>query len=309
MPKIALSYRRSDSSAITGRICDRLIARYGKKSVFIDIDNIPAGTDFRERIQEVWRHTDVVVAVIGAQWLGTDAAGASRFAQENDPVRVEIETAIELDVPLIPVLIEGTKMPSAAAVPESFKDFVFLNAAEVSSGRDFHLHLDRLIAEIDDTLAKRAAGGKVSQTDAGAAHGGTAATATWRADLVRYLIVPLVILLVAHHVIVNALDLNFEYLRAISIAVPFGFGFALLWLGKRPIGAAVAIAVALGIVAVAGMTVSEGLNSGQPILPQTRFEWKDNIEYVATIALSFIAGHVLARALVTALSRKMRRMG
>jgi len=126
---------------------------------------------------------------------------------------------------------------------------------------------------------------------------------------VRYLIVPLVILLVAHHVIVNALDLNFEYLRAISIAVPFGFGFALLWLGKRPIGAAVAIAVALGIVAVAGMTVSEGLNSGQPILPQTRFEWKDNIEYAATIALSFIAGHALARALITALSRKVRRMG
>ena len=300
MPKIALSYRRSDSSAITGRICDRLIARYGKKSVFMDIDNIPAGTDFREHIQEVWRHTDVVVAVIGAQWLGTDAAGASRFAQENDPVRVEIETAIELDVPLIPVLIEGTKMPPAAALPESFKDFVFLNAAEVSSGRDFHQHLDRLIAEIDDTLAKRAAG---------TADGGVAAPVTWPADLVRYLIVPLVILLVAHHVIVNALDLNFEYLRAISIAVPFGFGFALLWLGKRPIGAAVAIAVALGIVAVAGMTVSEGLNSGQPILPQTRFEWKDNIEYVATIALSFIAGHALARPLVTALSRKMRRMG
>ena len=309
MPKIALSYRRSDSSAITGRICDRLIARYGKESVFIDIDKIPAGIDFREHIQEVWRHTDVVVAVIGAQWLGTDAAGASRFAQENDPVRVEIETAIALDVSLIPVLIEGTKMPSAAALPESFKDFVFLNAAEVSSGRDFHLHLDRLIAEIDDTLAKRAAGGKVSQTDAGAGHSGIAAPGTWPADLVRYLIVPLVILLVAHYVIVNALDLNFEYLRAISIAVPFGFGFALLWLGKRPIGAAVAIAVALGIVAVAGMTVSEGLNSGQPILPQTRFEWKDNIEYVATIALSFIAGHALARPLVTALSRKMRRMG
>lgn len=296
MPKIALSYRRSDSSAITGRICDRLIARYGKESVFIDIDKIPAGIDFRTHIQEVWRHTDMVVAVIGAQWLGTDAAGASRFAQENDPVRVEIETAIELKVPLIPVLIEGTKMPSVAALPESFKDFVFLNAAEVSSGRDFHHQLDRLIAEIDDTLANHAAGA-------------AAAPVTWPADLVRYLIVPLVILLVAHHVIVNALDLSFEYLRAVSIALPFGFGFALLWLGKRGIGAAVAMAVALGIVAVAGMTVSEGLNSGQPILPQTRFEWRDNIEYAATIALSFIAGQTLARALVTALSRKMRRMG
>jgi len=50
------------------------------------------------------------------------------------------------------------------------------------------------------------------------------------------------------------------------------------------------MAIALGIVAAAGMTVSEGLNSGQLILPQTRVEWQDNIEYAATIALSFIAG-------------------
>ena len=69
------------------------------------------------------------------------------------------------------------------------------------------------------------------------------------------------------------------------------------------------MAIALGIVAAAGMTVSEGLNSGQPILPQTRVEWQDNIEYAATIALSFIAGHALARELITALSRKMRRPG
>ena len=61
MPKIALSYRRSDSSAITGRICDRLIARYGKKSVFIDIDNIPYGVDFMEQlrseVEESERHS------------------------------------------------------------------------------------------------------------------------------------------------------------------------------------------------------------------------------------------------------------
>jgi TIR domain-containing protein len=309
MPNIALSYRRSDSLAITGRICDRLIARYGKASVFMDIDDIPVGIDFRTHIQEVWRHTDVVVAVIGAHWLGTDAAGASRFEQESDPVRAEIESAIALDVPLIPVLIDGTKMPSATALPESFGNFVYRNAAEVSSGRDFHQHVDRLIAQIEDILAKRAAeaSGKVSQAASGGTRGRVAAATSRSTDLVRYLVVPLVILLVAHHVIVNALDLDFEYLRAVSIALPFCFGFALLWLGKRGIGLAVAIAAALGIVAVAGMTVSEGLNSGQPILPQTRFEWKDNIEYAATISLSFIAGHALARALVTALSRRMRR--
>ena len=45
MPRIAISYRRSDSSAISGRIFDRLVAHYGKPSVFMDIDNIPFGTE------------------------------------------------------------------------------------------------------------------------------------------------------------------------------------------------------------------------------------------------------------------------
>jgi hypothetical protein len=315
MPKLALSYRRSDSSAITGRIFDRLAARYGKEAVFMDIDNIPLGTDFRTHIQEVWREIDAVIVVIGTHWLGIDAAGVSRLSRESDPVTDEIETAVALKLLLFPVLVDGAKMPPAPAVPESFgEEFVYLNAAEVSSGRDFHRQVDRLILEIDHALAKRAAataptGDNVSKTTSSTADDRVAAPASWRPHLVRYLIVPLVILLVAHHVIVNALDLNFEYLRAVSVAVPFGFGFALLWLGKRSVGAAVVMAAVLGTVAVAGMTVSEGLNSGQPILPQTRFEWRDNIEYALTISLSFIAGHALARALITVLSRRMRRTG
>jgi hypothetical protein len=306
MRKIALSYRRSDSAAITGRIFDRLAAHYGRDAVFMDIDGVPYGTDFRAYVQEVWRQTDIVIVVIGMHWLEVDAASVSRLSQEADPVRVEIESALALQVPLIPVLVDGARMPSPATLPESLKNFAFLNAAEVSSGRDFHAHLGRLIAAIDGTLAAPTPGIVKSLMPQTAASSETAPV-SWPADLVRYLLVPLVILLVAQHVIVNSLDLNFEYLRAVSIGVPFAFGFALYWLGARSAGAALALALTLGVIAVSGMTISEGLNSGQPILPQTRFEWKDNIEYVVTIALSFIAGHALALALGRAMRRKIRR--
>jgi hypothetical protein len=70
MPKIAISYRRSDTAAMSGRIFDRLAAHYGKPSVFMDVDNIPIGADFRAHIGETLRRTDVVLAVIGAGWLG-----------------------------------------------------------------------------------------------------------------------------------------------------------------------------------------------------------------------------------------------
>jgi hypothetical protein len=305
MPRIAISYRRSDSSAITGRIFDRLAAHYGKESVFMDIDNIPFGTDFRSHIQAVLQETEVLIVVIGPQWLGVDAGGAVRMSQESDPVRAEIEAAQARSLPLIPVLVDGARMPASAELPATFKDFAFLNAAEVATGRDFHPHLDRLIGAIDRTAAARA-GSSLGAAPPIAA-GAVSAPVSWRADLVRYLAVPIVILLVAHHVIVNSLDLNDLYLRVVSIGVPFVFGFLLAWLGGRGAGAAVAIAVALGVISDAGMTVSQSLNSGDPILPETRMEWRDNIEYAASIALSLVAGHALARALGTALRRKAAR--
>jgi hypothetical protein len=311
MPKIAISYRRSDSSAITGRIFDRLAAHYGKESVFMDVDNIPFGADFRTHIQAVLQETEVLIVVIGPQWLGADAAGKVRVSQESDPVRAEIEAALARNMPLIPILIDGAKMPGSEELPASFNQFAFLNAAEVATGRDFHPHLDRLIAAIDQAAAARAIPGAPQVATRGAppsAAGGTgmagSATASWPADLARYLVVPIVLLLVAHHVIVDSLDLDTGYLRVVTIAVPFGFGFLLSWQGRRGAGAAVAIATALGIVAVMGMTASEGLSSGQPILPETRFEWRDNVEFAASIALSLVAGHALGRALGVVLRRK-----
>jgi hypothetical protein len=297
MPKIAISYRRSDSSAITGRIFDRLVARYGKESVFMDVDNIPIGTDFRSHIRAVLLESEVLIVVIGPRWLGIDAAGAARMSQETDPVRAEVEAAQTQELPMIPVLVDGAKMPDSAALPASIEKFAFLNAAEVATGRDFHPHMDRLIAAIDETLAGRATAGAAkpyaatSRTGAGHAHG--AAPQSWPADLAVYLIVPIVILLVAHYVIAYALDIDYGYLRLVSVAVPFAFGFLLFWLAGRGAVAAIAIAVALGVVAVSGMTVSDGLNSGQPILPETRVEWRDNIVIAVSIALSFVAGHAL----------------
>jgi len=122
----------------------------------MDIDNIPFGTDFRSHIQAVLQETEVLIVVIGPQWLGTDAAGAVRMSQDSDPVRAEIEAAQARSLPLIPVLVDGARMPASAELPASFKDFAFLNAAEVATGRDFHPHLDRLIGAIDRTVAARA---------------------------------------------------------------------------------------------------------------------------------------------------------
>jgi WD40 repeat protein len=154
MPKITISYRRADSEAMTGRIFDRLIAHYGKEAIFRDIDDIPVGIDFRVHINEVLRSTHILLAIIGPAWLGAIPGANERIQEEADPVRVEVETALRRRVPVIPVLIGNTRMPSSEQLPPSLKDFAFRNAVKLDTGQDFDYHMDRLIKAMDGILAQ-----------------------------------------------------------------------------------------------------------------------------------------------------------
>jgi TIR domain-containing protein len=155
MADICISYRRADSQAITGRIFDRLIANYGKDSIFIDIDNIPAGTDFRQYLAETLLKASVLLAVVGPKWLGAGKSGPDRILDEADPVRVEVETALRNGLAIIPVLIGSRKMPNPNQLPESLKEFVYLNAVTIDPGVDFDHHMQRLITNIDAILAAK----------------------------------------------------------------------------------------------------------------------------------------------------------
>jgi hypothetical protein len=306
MPTIAISYRRSDSSAIAGRIYDRLVAHYGEQSVFMDIDSIPFGIDFRNQIQETLQGSDILLAVIGAKWLGTNADGSSRMLDNADPVRAEIETAMERKLPILPVLVDGAKMPDNSELPPKFGNFAYLNAAEVMTGRDFRSHIDRLIVAIDRLTADNAATAPPPLIT-GRGRPATSARQTLLNDFLRYLVVPLVLLLVVHHVVVNAYDFDTLYLQVFCVGIPLLFGAALSWFTGRATVAAVAFAIALGVIADSAMTVSQSLYSGDPIIPQTRFEWWDNIDFASIIALSYFAGHIGGLAVRKVLGQKFAR--
>src|SRR6202035_4860727 len=99
MPRITISYRRDDSIEITGRIFDRLAAHFGREAVFRDIDNIPPGTDFRRHVDQALDKSSIVLAIVGPRWIGP-RANQSRLASANDPVRIEVETALRKEKPL-----------------------------------------------------------------------------------------------------------------------------------------------------------------------------------------------------------------
>jgi hypothetical protein len=107
---------------MAGRIFDRLEDHYGKNNVFMDIDTIPIGLDFREHLQQTLQRCDILIAIVGPRWLGTDAHGHHAISEETDWVRIEIETALANGIPVVPVLIDRLQMPRASELPESLRN-------------------------------------------------------------------------------------------------------------------------------------------------------------------------------------------
>jgi CHASE2 domain-containing sensor protein len=154
MPKIVLSYRHKDAAGMARLFFEELKARYGAASVFMDVD-IPYGLNYRTHIEQVLRDCNILVAIIGPKWLGPRRA---RIKQAEDPVRLELETALKCNIEIIPVLVDGASMPTTAQLPDSLQDFHFRNAARVDAGPDFRAHVDSLIAQIDKDIGWPPAG-------------------------------------------------------------------------------------------------------------------------------------------------------
>jgi hypothetical protein len=145
---IAISYRRQDSSSVAGRLYDRLQAEFGKGSVFMDFDSIPYGVDFREHIKQTLKRAKVVVAIIGPEWSGGKDLSSRRIDDPTDFVRLEVASALENGIPIIPVLVNNTPMPEARNLPAELEGLAFRNGLALDTGIDFHHHADRLIAGI-----------------------------------------------------------------------------------------------------------------------------------------------------------------
>jgi hypothetical protein len=153
MPQMFLSYRRDDATGVAGRIFDRLVAEYGKESVFMDVDTIPPGTDFRGHLFNVLQQCDLMLAIIGPRWRGRARGKHGRIDEADDYVRLEIETALRRDVRIIPVLVDDTPMPAPAKLPRAIVELASRQAVAVRSGASFHADVDRLIGAIGRRLA------------------------------------------------------------------------------------------------------------------------------------------------------------
>ena len=148
-----MSYRRGDSADVAGRIYDRLKDHFGAEVVFKDVDKIPFGVDFRRHLDGKVSECSAFLVIIGRAWLeSSNEEGKSRLTDPADFVRVEVESALKRDIPVIPLLVHGTQMPATEDLPESLRDLSFRNAVPVRPDPDFHNDMDRLIHGLESHL-------------------------------------------------------------------------------------------------------------------------------------------------------------
>jgi hypothetical protein len=152
--RVFISYRRNDCQAQANGLHDGLSHRLRTARIFMDIDSIPPGVDFEDHIRREIEVCDVVLVLVGDEWL--DARPGSevrRIDEPNDFVRLEIESALSSpQVRILPVLVEGAQMPRAEELPESIRRLARINAIELSDRR-WTSDIERL-ASIVQSLAQ-----------------------------------------------------------------------------------------------------------------------------------------------------------
>lgn len=151
--KIFISYRREDSAGHTGRLYDFLQAHFGQESLFMDLTAIESGQNFVDAINAAVGSSDVLLAIIGRQWLTCTGPSGRRLDDPRDFVRTEIAAALERRTPVIPVLVEGAAMPSAEALPALLKPLAEHNAHELSDNR-WSYDVERLIQATEKLASK-----------------------------------------------------------------------------------------------------------------------------------------------------------
>jgi hypothetical protein len=157
LARVFISYRRSDSRWAAGRLYDRLSEALGRENVFFDVSSIEPGEDFVDRIEQMVGECDVLLAIIGPQWLSVqDKSGKRRLDNVNDLIRVEIGAALKRKIRVVPLLVDDAEMPDPQHLPDELATLARRNAHELSFGR-FHEDLESFVHVLERILAGPAA--------------------------------------------------------------------------------------------------------------------------------------------------------
>lgn len=149
--RIFISYRRDDSAGYARAVYDELVRRFGDERVFIDVDDIAAGRAFDETIAQAIGEARVLLVMIGPRWRGDRDGQPARIDDPADLVRREVAAALASDALVVPLLIDGARMPTEADLPSPLHPLARRHALELRNSR-YRDDIERLLAVLRDAV-------------------------------------------------------------------------------------------------------------------------------------------------------------
>ena len=146
---VFISYRRTDTQQAAGRLADRLIERFGREAVVIDVDTDQVGRDYRTLISDYLEDADLVLALIGPRFMAEGPDGTRRLDQPHDALRLELTHALARDVPVVPVLVDSAELPDPDDLPDDLRDLVFRGSVDLA-----HHRFDRDYSFLEERVAR-----------------------------------------------------------------------------------------------------------------------------------------------------------
>ena len=189
--RVFISYRRSDCQPQANGLHDGLSHRLSSAKIFMDIESIPPGVDFEQHIRQEIEVCDVVLVLIGDNWLDRrPGSDVRRIDEPGDFVRLEIENALATaTVRVVPVLVEGARMPEPIELPFSIRPLARLNAIELSDQR-WAADLERLTATVETIFREQ------RELARAQSRSGTGNEAAWRTPVLGWVMIAVPVLTV-----------------------------------------------------------------------------------------------------------------
>lgn len=107
-----------------------------------------------------------------------------------------------------------------------------------------------------------------------------------------------ILLVVAHFVIIVDYNMPLILLRTVSILVPLAFGFLCEETSDRTLLVEFAYGLLVAVLAILSMAMVIGRLDHVPILPRGIYEWREFIEYGASITFGFFTGVIIRHSIL-----------
>ena len=120
--RVFISYRTSDGADKATALARDLDALFGEEQIFLDKDDLPAGSRWRDEIARTLHKSPILLVLVTPNYLGArDSQGKRCIERDDDPPRDELQAGLAARAQVIPLMCDGvTAIPAAADLPKPF---------------------------------------------------------------------------------------------------------------------------------------------------------------------------------------------